>query len=156
MTTTLLPGARTRSYVLSDELQTGRIPNSIQPATLDEAERDELVLQRLGPKGWGRLHQFRNYYSQGWGEGNGRPLSPRSLEAFFRFLEAFPDIREREPSVFLTKRGHLELCWEDSVGKAIQVEFTPSEAEYYVEAEEEENAVPHLDLSALAQKLTSL
>ena len=53
--------------------------------------------------------QFRNYYESGWGE-KGRVLSPRALDAFFRFLEAasFPNATT-VPSVFLTDRGGIEL-----------------------------------------------
>jgi hypothetical protein len=54
---------------------------------------EELLLSKLGAKGWGRLHYFHHYYSTGWGDGSGKPLSPRALETFYRFLESakFPE-----------------------------------------------------------------
>lgn len=157
MTATLLPHARQQYYTVSEDLWTELIAPSIQYSAPDEAEREELLLRKLGARGWGRLHHFRRYYSQGWGDdGKGGPLSPRALEAFQRFLEAHPGWDKRFPSLFLTDQGHLELCWEDAAGKAVQVEFTPTGAEYYLEATEEEGAVPHSGLTSLAGKLAHI
>jgi len=81
-------------------------------------------------------------------------MSPRALDAFFRFLEAatFPADRVR-PSVFLTDRGGIELCWEDPNGKSVQVEFTGTAAEFYKAATDEEGAVALDGLAQLAQRL---
>jgi len=108
----------------------------------------DLLLRKLGPKGWGRVYQFRNYYESGWGE-KGRVLSPKALDAFLRFLEeaTFP-ADKTSPSVFLTDRGGIELCWEDPSGKSVQVEFTGTGAEFYKAATDEEGAVA---LDALTQ-----
>jgi hypothetical protein len=113
------------------------------------------LLSKLGPRGWGRLHHFRHYYSAGWGDGSGRPLSPRSLETFYRFLESatFPD--NSKPSLFLTDAGCIELCWEDSARKAVQVEFKPTEIEFYVEAQELEGSVPTSNAQELAVRLAA-
>lgn len=119
-----------------------------------EAERDGLVLRKLGWRGCERLHHFRHYYSHGWGErGQGRPLSSRSLEAFFRFLEIFSWRDDQPPRLYLTDAGHLELCWEGANSQAIQVEFGPSSTEFYIEASEEEDTVPHSSLGLLVEKL---
>ena len=92
---------------------------SIRRIAPDERAREDLLLRKLGPKGWGRVHHFRNYYGSGWGE-NGRALSPKALDAFFRFVEdaQFPTAG---PSVFLTDRGGIELCWEDRNGKSLSL-----------------------------------
>ena len=81
----------------------------------------ELLLRKLGPTGRGRVDDFRNFYSSGWGK-HGKVLSPKAVEAFFRFLEIahFP---AGYPSVFLTDRGGIELCWEEGEGKSAQVEI---------------------------------
>jgi hypothetical protein len=57
------------------------------------------------------------------------------------------------PSVFLTDRGGLELCWEDVHGKSVQVEFTGQGVEFYTAATDEEAVVLFGDLTQLSQWL---
>ncbi len=149
MTTQLLP-ARQSSYELSDDLRGSSIPSAIRSSAPNEGEREDLVLKRLGVSAWGRLHHFRNYYSQGWGDGSGKPLSPRALEGFYRFVAAAQLPQHRPPSVFLTDEGTLELCWEDAEGKAIQIEFTQTGAEFFREASGEERLLSFDQLSEIA------
>ena len=123
---------------------------SVRTGPLLDTRREDILLRKLGPRGWGRLHHFRHFYSQGWGEqGRGRPLSPRSLEAFLRFIEAMPQPKVSRPKLFLTDDGHLELCWRDEAGLSVQLEFTPTDTEFYLEAEDREGSVPHQNLSDL-------
>ena len=82
-------------------------------------------------------------------------MSPRALEAFYRFLEAAQFPQGSVPSVFLTDEGSIELCWEDQGGKALQLEFRPSDIEFYVEADELEESVPVSDAKALASRLVA-
>jgi len=91
----------------------------------------------------------------GWGE-KGRVLSPKALDAFFRFLEeaSFP-ADKRSPSVFLTDRGGIELCWEDRNGKSVQVEFTGTGVGFYQAATDEEGTVPFDGLTQLSQRLSA-
>src|SRR5207249_2511796 len=86
--THILPQPTRNAYELSDDLRDDSVipPELTLPGS--EPEREDLVLNKLGAKGWVRLHHFRHYYSAGWGEHSGRPLSPRALETFFRFMEA--------------------------------------------------------------------
>jgi len=155
MTATHFPSFQAR-YTTTPELRPGADLPNVQTASLNEVRREDLLLQKLGVSGWGRLHHFRHFYAQGWGErGQGRPLSPRSLEAFFRFLEAMPCPQRQFPKLFLTDNGHLELCWQDAQGGAVQVEFMPSQTEYYIEASETEAVVPHHALAELAAFLPS-
>lgn len=87
MTANLLPSLQAR-YVPTADLWPERPMPNVRTTNPNEAEREDLLLSKLGPRGWGRIHHFRHYYAQGWGErGHGRPLSPRSLEAFFRYLD---------------------------------------------------------------------
>ena len=71
-------------------------------------------------------------------------LSPKALDAFFRFLEAvdFPPAKT-PPSVFLTDRGGIELSWEDADRKSVQAEFTRERVEFYREATGEEGTTGH-------------
>jgi hypothetical protein len=144
------------SYAQNADLLPGADLPNLKTADAGEARREDLLITKLGLRGWVRLHHFRNYYSQGWGErGRGRPLSPRSLEAFFRFLEAMPAPRRNFPSLFLTDAGHLELCWTDENGARVQLEFTPSQTEYYLEAGEREGAFAHNAIADLSGFLPS-
>ena len=117
--------------------------------------RKKLLLSKLGPKGWGRLHHFRHYYSGGWGDGSGRPLSPCALKTFYCFLEAATFPQNSQPSLFLTDAGGVELCWEDSSGEAVQVEFGSAQIEFYVEAQEVEDSVPNSNAQELARRLAA-
>lgn len=152
--TTILPQPRESSvYQLSANLRDEALLLGVRPAAPSEGEREELLLSKLGAKGWGRLHHFRHYYSAGWGDGTGRPLSPRALETFYRFLESAKFPENAKPSLFLTDGGGIELCWEDAAGKAVQVEFKSTEIEFYVEANEIEDSVPNSGAKELAGRL---
>ena len=143
------------AYSLVEELRELAAVAAVRRTAPDELAREELLLRKLGPKGWGRVYHFRNYYASGWGE-NGRVLSPRALDAFFRFVEEanFP-AGKSSPSVFLTDRGGIELCWEDGDGKQVQVEFTGTGAEFYKAATEEEGVVAFDGLAQLARRLST-
>jgi hypothetical protein len=153
--TTTLPQPGQFVYRLSDNLRNETPLLAVRAAAPSEGERDELLLSKLGPKGWGRLHHFRHYYSAGWGDGSGKPLSPRSLETFYRFLESVTFPANAKPSVFLTDQGCIELCWEDASSKAVQVEFRPAEIEFYIEANQLENSVPASEAKQLAKRLAA-
>ncbi len=153
--TTILPQPRQFAYQLSDNLRDETPVSGVRAAAPSEGEREELLLSKLGPKGWGRLHHFRHYYSAGWGDGSGRPLSPRALETFYRFLESARFPEGSMPSVFLTDEGCVEVCWEDLDRKAVQVEFRSTEIEFYVEAQQLEDSVPASEAKDLAQRLAA-
>ena len=141
------------TYCLVEALREPAAVAGIRRTAPDELAREDLLLRKLGPKGWGRVHHFRSYYGSGWGE-NGRVLSPKALDAFFRFVEdaQFPTAA---PSVFLTDRGGIELCWEDRNGKSLQVEFTTTGAEYYNAATDEEGVVAFDGLGQLSRRLSA-
>ena len=143
------------AYSLVEELRELAAVAAVRRTAPDELAREELLLRKLGPKGWGRVYPFRNYYASDWGE-NGRVLSPRALDAFFRFVEEanFP-AGKGSPSVFLTDRGGIELCWEDAHGKSVQVEFTGTGAEFYKAATDEEDIVAFDDLTQLSRRLAT-
>lgn len=126
----------------STEANSSRIVTS-EPG---ESAHDDLLLEKLGEKGWGRLHYFRSEYSSPWGSGEGHPLSPKSQEAFFDFLMIVKELKTEKPSLFLTDDGHLEICWEDESGKSIQFEFGPHETEVYLEESETELTFPNSEL----------
>jgi len=120
----------------------------------DQLEKIDIVLDKLGGKGLQRLTQFQNYSIDSYEERQEAILSPCSLEGFYRFLKTmnFP----KESSLFLTDAGFLELCWEDSSGQAIQVEFTSKGVESYVENTGQEDFVPYSNIEEIAKKLFPL
>jgi len=150
--TTILPSPRESVYQLTDDLRDETVLLGVRPAQPSEAEREDLLFSKLGTKGWVRLHHFRHYYSAGWGDGSGKPLSPRALETFYRFLETAVFTGQAKPSVFLTDHGCIELCWEDESGKAVQVEFRPGEIEYFIEAQNSEGVIPNAAVTELARR----
>ena len=152
---TALPQPRHDIYQLSDSLRDEGVLLGVRPTAPNEGLREELLLSKLGPGGWGRLHHFRHYYSTGWGDGSGKPLSLRALETFYRFLQVVTFPQNVKPSVFLTDPGCIELCWENSMGKAVQVEFTPNEIEFSVEAQDLEGTVPNDQAQELARRLAA-
>jgi len=151
--TSLVAAPTQDAYSLTEALQgPGHSPWVLRTVP-DEVEFEDLLLRKLGPRGWGRVHHFRQFYGPGWGDGSGKPLSPKALEAFRRFLQGATFPEGRQPSVFLTDRGGLELCWEDVDGKSVQVEFTSRGIEFYHEGTDREGAVGLDQVRELAQIL---
>jgi hypothetical protein len=103
-----------------------------------DAAKDAVVLQKLGKTGWQRLYEFRTYYTQGWGEGDGQPVSPAALEALYGFLEGLELQPGMIPSVYLLKDGSLGLAWEDVAQNEIEVCFRSKEIRYYRGSDETE------------------
>lgn len=126
-----------QAYRFTEDLYSGTEESSVplyltsQPG---ESERDELLLSKLGVRGWGRLHYFRSAFRGSWGDGRERPLSPRAVEVFSSFLERAQLPPSSQLSLFLTDDGNLELAWRDDVGRPVQVEFGPDESEVYIES----------------------
>ncbi len=154
--TAYLPTPAPPAYVLKESMSEPATSAWIFRAQPDEGVREEILLKKLGAKGWGRMHQFRHFYESDWGATGNRALSPKALDAFHRFLEVveFPPTTV-PPSVFLTDQGGLELCWEEADGNSVQVEFTQSGLEYFRAATGEEEAVSFGELSRLAHELSS-
>ena len=122
-------------YRLSDDLADATRSRALTWSEPGEADRDELLLSKLGVRGWGRLHHFRLLYQGGWGEGKGRPVSPRTVSALVKFLERFTWPEGVTPSLFLTDRGGIEVAWEEQGGFPVQLEFHRDGIEIYREAE---------------------
>lgn len=142
------------SYTLVEGLRELTAPLAVRRQAVNDSEWEELALSKLGARGWGRLIHFRQFYQQGWGNQQGQSLSPRAFEAFVRFLaEANFPVDGEKPSVFLTDRGGLEVCWESAAGKAVQMEFTRTVVEFFDEETGAEGQVPLTALSDLKQIL---
>lgn len=147
----LLEQAYTKSaYRLTDDLLPAPEGGRLMRAEPGEADREELLLRKLGPRGWGRFYQFRHFYGLGWGEGRGQALSPRAIEAFHKFLETVQFPAGSRPSIFLTDDGGLELSWENADGKALQAAFFPSRIEVYRAADDFELDLPLSEAKAAA------
>ncbi len=152
--TTTLPIPHSDTYQLSERLANSAPLPAIHTPPPNEVDREEVLLKKLGARGWGRMQHFRNFYQPGWGEMGGKPLSPRATEAFFRFLELVQFPVDCTPSLFLTDQGGLELRWECN-GIDVQVEFSSEGIELYSAAEEIESFVPHAEAVSLAGQLSS-
>jgi hypothetical protein len=143
----------------SEEIVSPLVKSLSQPEVILKSaisvEQDDLLLKKLGVKGWGRVQHFLRFYSECWGhEREGQPVSPRSLASLLKFLEAVDFGADWKPRVYLTDDGHFELAWEDADGKSVQVEFTSQNGvEYYLESQDIEGSTPLNQLSDLAKVL---
>ncbi len=141
------------AYSLAADLRVPPTVPNVRRSAPDEYECEEVLLRKLGAKGWGRVYQFKNFYSSCWGQ-NGRVLSPKALNAFFKFVEDTNFPAGNIPSVFLTDRGGIELFWEDQNGESVQVEFMATGAEFYKAATEEEGVMALDAVAKLSQELS--
>jgi hypothetical protein len=142
----------------TEEMATAGTFGTITHRDAGEAAKDRLILQKLGRTGWERLYEFRTYYTQGWGEGDGRRVSPRALDSLYVFLENLDLQPGMIPSVYLIKDGSLGLAWEDTNGKKVEVSFHPKEIRFYRESDDTELEVPTqraTELGKLIKHLTS-
>jgi len=152
-TTFSSPGAGT--YKLGEKLINDTPIHGVHEPLPNEGAREDLLLKKLGARGWGRMHHFRYYYQPRWGESRCKSLSPRATEAFFRFLESVKVPEHSSlPSLFLTDQGGLELRWEHH-GKDIQVEFTGTGIEIYCSPDDQESTASHSQASELAKALSA-
>ncbi len=150
-----LPPPPPSSYRMVEELREPMATASVQRVSVDDLPVEEALLSKLGARGWGRVHHFRNLYNRPWGEKGNAPVSPRAFEALSLFITAATFPEKKLPSVFLTDNGGLELVWEDAAGKSRQVEFKSDGIEYYLAATEEEGSCDLDGLPDLVRKLTT-
>lgn len=59
-----------------------------------------------------------------------------------RFLEQVSFRKDANPSVFLSDDGELQLAWNDTDGKAVQLLFGPNSIEVFHEARMREESLP--------------
>ena len=151
--TICLPPPSASSYRLVDELREPMGISSVHRIAMDDLAVEQSLLAKLGARGWGRIHHFRNHYNQPWGEQQAAPVSPRALDNLTRFVAAATFPPGKLPSVFLTDAGGLELCWEEAGGAARQIEFKPDGLDYYIAATAEEGSMGLEGLPELISKL---
>ena len=120
------------------------------PAVLSDA-----ALNVLGENGRRRFQEFRQY-QEGWHVGQGKALSARSVSITNSFLTHLPELVAYHPSLFLTPAGNLELAWEDTNGRDIEVEFGRDGIEYFIEALDEEDTVRLDVFPQFVEKVRSL
>ena len=151
--TATLPTLKRDVYTLDEVLKNNAPLDAVYTPSPNEADREETLFKKLGARGWGRMHQFRYFYQPEWGESRCKPLSPRALEVFYRFIEALQIPSGCVPSLFLTDSGGLELRWEVD-GKDVQVEFSADGIEYYLPDIGVEVRLPHWDALSVARELS--
>jgi len=108
----------------------------------------------IGENGLYRFEEFKRY-PRGWDGGHGKPLSHRSITSLETFLRQLPELAIRQPSLFLTHQGNLQLGWEDKLGNVVELEFFPDKVEYYLESLNEEGMVDLKGLHLLVDKVGS-
>jgi hypothetical protein len=153
--TICLPPPSASAYRLVDDLREPVGISSVHRIAMDDLAVEQSLLAKLGARGWGRIHHFRNHYNQPWGERHAAPVSPRALDSLARFVAATTFPAGKLPSIFLTDTGGLELCWEDASGAAQQIEFKPDGLEYFIAATGEEGAVGLDGIAELVTKFST-
>lgn len=153
MSSTLPFEVQPKAYTLDPRMQEVQRPGA-WPAPLSPHEED-LLIQKVGARGWVRMLQFTQFYGPGWGEGHNKQLSPKGRAAFLQFLQLV-ELREgADPSVFLTDLGELEMSWDDRTGKPIQLVFGPKGVLVYVESQDREELMPYTRLGELASSFAN-
>lgn len=94
----------------------------------------------LGAEIVSRLEVFKKY-DQNWDGEGAMPLRSGSIAMLDCFVNKFSDFGATPPSLFLTRAGNLQLSWEDESGEAVEVEFFPDRAEYYIARKQIEGEV---------------
>jgi hypothetical protein len=122
-------------------------------STTLSADEQDLLIKKLGDRGWGRMLLFSKYYTPDWGEGN-RQVSPRAQATMMRFLEHVTFRKGADPSVFLSNDGELQVAWSDTSGKAVQLLFGPNSIEVLHEAQLREESLPLSAYDKLAQEFS--
>lgn len=106
----------------------------------------------IGELGTERFNKFKQYPDDWDGEG-ARPLQNTSIVTFETFLNIHGDSFATPPSLFLSKRGNLQLAWESSSGSFIELEFFPTKITYFIETGDDEGSYKLLETSNLVRKL---
>jgi hypothetical protein len=114
------------------------IEEQIEIKIIDEISDKSIDV--IGINGLNRFQEFKRYL-KGWDFGIGEPLSYQSVAIFDTFLNLSPFLFEKEPSIFLTRAGNLQLAWEDYDDRNIEVEFYPNKIEYFIEAKDVEGEI---------------
>jgi hypothetical protein len=100
----------------------------------------EMARRVVGDEGVERVQEFK-LYEKGWDSGQGEPLSSISIALTETFLNLYPKLSERQPSVFLSRSGNLQLGWEDKENNPVEIEFFPHKVEYYIGPLDEEGEI---------------
>lgn len=124
-------------------------------STLLSVDDQDMILQKLGQRGYGRMLAFTQFYTTGWGEGN-KQVSPRGLSAFLRFLKQVKFREGADPSVFLSDDGELQVAWSDPSGQAVQLLFGPKTIEVFHEAKRRDDSVALNEYDNLAQAFSNV
>lgn len=114
-----------------------------------------LVYAKIGSAALQRLNDFR-LWPAGWNNGTGDEIAWGTLQNLESFLDHAHFRTARPPSLFLTDAGHLELVWEARNGSEINVEITPSGANYFFQATGEEGGVSAAQLADIATRTAEL
>lgn len=99
----------------------------------------------IGENGLRRFQEFGKYPT-GWDGCDSRPLNPLSIASCDFFANSLFNA-PHEPSIFMTRRGNLQLGWEAKDGSRIELEFLPSKIEFLVG--DNEGAVDIVDIGVL-------
>lgn len=122
------------------------VTNSESPLELSNS-----VINIIGFNCAERFNLFKNY-PEGWG-GEGKSLSPESINIFQKFILENESIIY-EPSIFLTRRGNLQLGWDSPKYGYLEVEMFSTHIEYWIECIDTNGILLLSDISNFISILT--
>lgn len=107
----------------------------------------------IGAAGLRRLENFFRLQA-GWDGKFSKPIALNSVMVFSSFF-AETGLRPDRLGVFMSSQGNVVVNWPDPDNQLIELEFTPSGVEYFIEKDEEEGIVPkgHFGFSKLVKRL---
>jgi len=118
------------------------------------AAENQVIASKLGRNGFQRIQQFREY-EPGWDFGRGQSMSEIAFSVLSAFLQQVKLPAGKQPSVFLTTAGHLELAWENESGAKVQAEFGPKDIGFYREDTGAEGELGISEVPQIAKLLAS-
>ena len=105
----------------------------------------------IGQNGLRRFQEFSEY-PKGWDGVDSKSLNPLSIAScdfFVNSLAQAPQV----PSIFMTRRGNLQLGWEAHDGSRIELEFLPNKIEYLIG--DDEGTFEIADIGVLVGRLSA-
>ena len=81
-------------------------------------------------------------------------LNIKSLENFVNFLNKWHYFRQREPCIYITDYGNIEIEWYDFYGKFYIIEFFDEYIEYLIEYHiQEEGKINNENINIFVERL---
>ena len=103
--------------------------------------------EAIGNSGIARLESFFNLQT-GWDGAESKAINLESVEMFSNFFD-YTNFRHDELAVFMSAYGNVVINWPEHDNEIIELEFSPSGIDYFIERNEEEGTVTYDNIGLL-------